>query len=120
MTTRQVFVVSAARTAISTFGGSLQDIPLSTLATLAVRATLERSGVALDQAGHVVVGNGVPTEPRDPYLSRIATLNAGIPKETPAFNVNRLYGSVLQAVISAAQAILLGDATSPSTRAPRA
>lgn len=110
MTTRQILVVGAARTAIGTFGGSLKDIPLTALATTAVKAALERSGVMPDQVGHLVMGNVVPTEPRDAYLSRVATLDAGMPKETPAFNVNRLCGSGLQAVISAAQAILLGDA----------
>jgi acetyl-CoA C-acetyltransferase len=74
-----------------------------------VKAALEKSGVPAERVGHVVMGNVIPTEPRDAYLSRVAAMNAGIPKETPAFNVNRLCGSGLQAVISAAQAIALGD-----------
>lgn len=106
----EVFVVSAVRTAIGGFGGALKNVPLSDLATTAVRSSLERCGVAPDEVGHVVMGNVIPTEPRDAYLGRIAAMNAGIPKETPAFNVNRLCGSGLQAVISAAQTILLGDA----------
>ena len=110
MTQREVHVVSAARTAIGTFGGALKDLPLSTLAASAMRAALERSGVAPAEIGHVVMGNVIPTEPRDAYLSRVAAMEAGIPKETPAFNVNRLCGSGLQAIVSAAQAILLGDA----------
>jgi len=65
--------------------------------------------VPAEQIGHVIMGNVIPTEPRDAYLSRVASLNAGIPKEVPAFNVNRLCGSGLQAIISAAQTILLGD-----------
>lgn len=85
-------------------------MPLTELATTAVRASLMRSGVAPELVNHVVVGNVVPTEPRDAYLSRVAAINAGIPKETPAFNVNRLCGSGLQAIVSAAQCIMLGDA----------
>ena len=110
MSQAEVFVVGAARTAIGSFGGSLKDQPLASIATTAIKAALERAGVAPDAVGHVVMGNVIPTEPRDAYLSRVATIEAGIPKETPAFNVNRLCGSGLQAVVSAAQTILLGDA----------
>ncbi|MES2260313.1 MAG: acetyl-CoA C-acyltransferase family protein [Pseudomonadota bacterium] len=110
MTQREIVVLGAARTAIGSFGGSLKDVPLSVLATTAVRAALERSGVPPAEVGHVVMGNVVPTEPRDAYLSRVASMDAGIPHETPTFNVNRLCGSGLQAIISAAQSILLGDA----------
>jgi acetyl-CoA C-acetyltransferase len=109
MPQRDVFVVGAVRTAIGTFGGTLKDTPLADLATTAVRAVLERSQVPAAQIGHVVLGNVIPTEPADAYLSRVAAINAGIPKETPAFNVNRLCGSGLQAIISAAQTILLGE-----------
>jgi len=97
------------RTAIGSFGGSLKDVPMSTLATTAVRAALAQSGVSPEQVGHLVMGNVIPTEPRDAYISRVAAMEAGLPQETPAFNVNRLCGSGLQAIISAAQAILLGD-----------
>ena len=110
MTRTEVFIVGAARTAIGTFGGALKDIPLSQLASTAVREALARSHVEPGGVGHVVVGNVVPTEPRDAYLSRVAAIEAGIPKETPAFNVNRLCGSGLQAIVSAAQTLLLGDA----------
>ncbi len=110
MSTPEVFVVSAARTAIGTFGGSLKDTPLSDLATTAVRAALERSGAPADAVGHLAMGNVIPTEPRDAYLSRVAAMQAGLPQEVPAFNVNRLCGSGLQAIVSAAQSILLGDA----------
>ena len=110
MADRQVWIISAARTAVGTFGGSLKDVPLADLATAAVQAALERSGVGPAEVGHVVLGNVIPTETRDAYLSRVAAMNAGIPKETPAFNVNRLCGSGLQAIVSAAQGILLGDA----------
>jgi len=106
---REVFVVAAARTAIGTFGGSLKDLPLADLATTAVKAALERSGVPADAVGHLAMGTVIPTEPRDAYLSRVAAIQAGLPKETPAFNVNRLCGSGLQAIVSAAQSVLLGD-----------
>ena len=106
---RDVFVVGAARTAIGTFGGALKDVPLSDLATLAVKTALERSGAGAASVGHLAMGTVIPTEPRDAYLSRVAAMNAGLPKETPAFNVNRLCGSGLQAIISASQAITLGD-----------
>ena len=109
MTQREILVVGAARTAIGTYGGTLKDTPMSQLATVAVGAALTRSGVEAAQIGHVVMGNVIPTEPRDAYLSRVAAMDAGIPQETPAFNVNRLCGSGLQAIISAAQAIMLGD-----------
>ncbi|MEY2802607.1 MAG: hypothetical protein RL513_2192 [Pseudomonadota bacterium] len=110
MTPSEVFVVSAARTAIGTFGGSLKDTALSDLATTAVRAALERSGAPADAVGHLAMGNVIPTEPRDAYLSRVAAMQAGLPQEVPAFNVNRLCGSGLQAIVSAAQSIMLGDA----------
>jgi len=105
-----VYVVSAARTAIGSFGGALKEVPLAALATMAVKAALLRSGVVPDQVGHLVMGNVIPTEPRDAYLSRVAAIEAGLPKEVPAFNVNRLCGSGLQAIVSAAQSLLLSDA----------
>src|SRR5258706_5929178 len=94
---KEVFIVSAVRTPIGTFGGSLKDVPLADLAALVVKTALERSAVPTDRVGHVVMGNVIPTEPRDAYLGRVATLNAGLPQGTPAFNVNRLCGSGLQA-----------------------
>jgi len=106
----EIFVVGAARTAIGTFGGSLKDVPLTQLATAAVRAALTRSGAPAEAIGHVVMGNVIPTDTRDAYLGRVAAMEAGIPKECPAMNVNRLCGSALQAIISAANAIQLGDA----------
>ncbi|PWC33718.1 acetyl-CoA C-acyltransferase family protein [Azospirillum sp. TSO35-2] len=104
-----IVIVGTARTAIGGFGGSLKDVPLTQLATVAVKAALERSGTAADTVGHVVMGNVIPTETNDAYLSRVAAIDAGIPIGTPAFNVNRLCGSGLQAIISAAQSIALGD-----------
>ncbi|SHG83202.1 acetyl-CoA C-acetyltransferase [Hydrocarboniphaga daqingensis] len=109
MSKPDVFVVSAARTAIGSFGGSLKDVALADLATTAVKAAIQRSGVSADQVGHVVMGNVIPTEARDAYLGRVAAINAGVPIETPAFNVNRLCGSGLQAIVSATQALLLGE-----------
>ena len=110
MSQTEVFVVSAVRSPIGSFGGALKDVPLADLATIAVKEALRRSGVPAASVGHVMMGNVIPTEPRDAFLSRVAAINAGIPKETPAFNVNRLCGSGLQAIVSAAQSILLGDA----------
>ncbi len=109
MTEREIVIVGAVRTPIGSFGGALKDIALTALATTVYRAVLERSGTPADAVGHVVMGNVIPTEPRDGYLARVAAVDAGIPLETPAFNVNRLCGSGLQAIISAAQSILLGD-----------
>ncbi len=110
MNSNDIYVVSAVRSPIGTFGGSLKDLPLADLATQVTRAAIERSGVAAEQIGHVVMGNVIPTEARDAYLGRVAAMNAGIPKETPAFNVNRLCGSGLQAIVSAAQTLQLGEA----------
>ncbi|AYN16554.1 acetyl-CoA acetyltransferase [Pseudomonas monteilii] len=109
MSNAEIYVVSAVRSAIGGFGGSLKDLPLADLASTITRAAIERSGLAADQIGHLVMGTVIPTEPRDAYLARVAAMNAGIPKETPAFNVNRLCGSGLQAIVSAAQGLLLGD-----------
>jgi acetyl-CoA C-acetyltransferase len=106
---REVVVVSAVRTAIGTFGGSLKDVPPAELGALVVRESLARAGVPGEDVGHVVFGHVVNTEPRDAYLSRVAAIHGGCPQETPAFNVNRLCGSGLQAIVSAAQAVLLGD-----------
>lgn len=109
MSSAEIYVVSAVRSAIGGFGGSLKGLPLADLASAITRAAIERSGLAAEQIGHVVMGTVIPTEPRDAYLARVAAMNAGIPKETPAFNVNRLCGSGLQAIVSAAQGLLLGD-----------
>ena len=109
MSTRGVFVAGFARTAIGTFGGSLKEVPNTQLATTVIKAAIARAGIAADAVGHVVLGNVIPTDTKDAYLSRVAAIDAGCPVETPAFNVNRLCGSGLQAVVSAAQAIALGD-----------
>ena len=107
--TREVVFVGAARTAIGSFGGSLKDVPPADLGALVIKTALERAGVAPKEVGHVVVGHVIPSVPQDAYISRVAALNAGVPQEAPAFNVNRLCGSGLQASVSAAQSIQLGD-----------
>ncbi len=106
---REVVVVSGVRTPIGTFGGSLKDIAPTELASQVVREALKRASVEGSEVGHIVFGHVVNTEPKDMYLSRVAAINAGCADGTPAFNVNRLCGSGLQAIVSASQSILLGD-----------
>ncbi|TAN28492.1 MAG: acetyl-CoA C-acyltransferase [Castellaniella sp.] len=107
---QDIVVVGACRTAVGDFGGGLKDVPPCELGETVVRAVLERTGVSAADVGHVVFGHVINTEPRDMYLSRVAALNAGIPDSVPAFNVDRLCGSGLQAIVSAAQCLMLGDA----------
>ncbi|MVW80239.1 acetyl-CoA C-acyltransferase family protein [Bordetella sp. 02P26C-1] len=106
----EVVVVAGARTAIGDFGGALKDVPPAELGATVIKEALARANVGGGEVGHVAVGHVINTEPRDMYLSRVVSMNAGIGKETPAFNVNRLCGSGLQAIVSAAQTIMLGDA----------
>ncbi|OYV43590.1 MAG: acetyl-CoA acetyltransferase [Acidocella sp. 20-57-95] len=89
---------------------SLKDIPPTKLGEIVIRAALTQAGLAPTEIQHVVMGNVIHTEPRDAYISRVAAVDAGIPIETPALTVNRLCGSGLQAIITAAQTIMLGDA----------
>ena len=105
----EIFILSAARTAIGGFGGALAGMPPIDIATHAVRAAVAGAGVAPAQIGQVVFGHVINTEPRDMYLARVAAMNAGIPETTPAMNVNRLCGSGAQAVVSVVQALMLGD-----------
>jgi len=105
-----IVILSGARTAIGTFGGSLSSLPPTETATIVSKAAMERAGIDPAQIGHVVFGHVINTEPRDMYLSRVAAIQAGIPEATPAMNVNRLCGSGAQAIVSAAQALMLGDA----------
>jgi acetyl-CoA C-acetyltransferase len=109
MTKREVVVVSAVRTAVGDFGGGLKDVPPCDLAGLVIKESLGRAKVDPASVGHVFVGHVINTEPRDLYLSRVAAIKAGLPQEVAAANVNRLCGSGLQAIVSAAQSILLGD-----------
>ena len=106
---REVWVTGAARTAVGGFGGGLKDVPPVDLGATVVKAALERSGVDGSEVGHLAFGHVVHTEARDMYLSRVVALNAGLPQSSAAFNVNRLCGSGLQAIVSASQSILLGD-----------
>ncbi len=107
---REVVVVSGVRTAIGDYGGSLKDLAPTELAAQVVREAVKRAKVAPQEVGHVVFGNVIHTEAKDMYLSRVACIKGGLPHETPALTLNRLCGSGLQAIVSASQAILLGDA----------
>ena len=105
-----IVILGGARTAIGTFGGALSGLPPIETGTIAAKAAMARAGVDGGQIGHVVFGHVINTEPRDMYLSRVAAMQAGIPDTTPAMNVNRLCGSGAQAIVSATQALMLGDA----------
>ncbi len=107
---RDVVVLSAVRTAIGKYGGSLKDHPPTELAATVVREAVKRSGVGASDVGHVVFGHVIHTDVHDMYLSRVAAIKGGLPVETPAFTLNRLCGSGLQAIVSAAQLVMLGDA----------
>ncbi|HEX8005121.1 MAG TPA: acetyl-CoA C-acyltransferase family protein [Trebonia sp.] len=104
-----VFVLSGVRTPIGKYGGGLAAVPPSDLAAQVVREAVSRAGVEPGQVGHAVFGNVIHTEVRDMYLSRVAAINGGLRTGTPALTLNRLCGSGLQAIVSAAQSIMLGD-----------
>ncbi len=106
---RDVVFLSGVRTAIGTFGGALKDTPPTAMASACITEALSRAGTDKAEVGHVVFGNVIHTEPRDMYLSRVAMVDAGLPIETPALTCNRLCGSGAQAIVSAAQHIMLGD-----------
>ena len=108
--TSDIVILGGARTAIGTFGGALANTTPIDLGTAAAKAALERAGVEPDAIGHVVFGNVINTEPRDMYLSRVTAMQAGVPDSVPAMNVNRLCGSGVQAIVSAAQSLMLKDA----------
>ena len=107
---REVVVVASVRTAVGDFGGSLKDFSPTQLGAMVVKEVVARAGVSADQVGHVVFGHVVNSEPRDMYLSRVAAIEGGLDKSTPALTLNRLCGSGLQAIVTAAQSIMLGDA----------
>ena len=107
---REVVVASGVRTAIGDFGGSLKDFPPTDLGARVVREVLSRGSVSGEEVDHVVFGNVVHTEPKDMYLARVAAMYGGVAQHTPALTLNRLCGSGLQAIVSAAQCVLLGDA----------
>lgn len=104
-----VYVVSGVRTAIGTFGGSLKGHSPSDLGAITAREALARAAIPIEEIGHSIYGQVIPTRPSDAYLARIIGIEAGIPSEVPALTVNRLCGSGLQAIISASQALQLGD-----------
>lgn len=106
---KEIVIASAARTAVGSFGGALKDTPPCDLATTAAKAAIERAGIQADQIEQAFFGNVIHTEPRDMYLSRVASRQAGVPDHAPALTMNRLCGSGLQAVVSAVQAISMGD-----------
>jgi acetyl-CoA C-acetyltransferase len=105
-----VFILSGTRTAIGTFGGALSGETPTRLGAAVVGEALRRANLPGEGIEHVVFGNVIPTEPRDAYLARVAAINGGIPKTVPAMTVNRLCGSGVQAIVSAAQMVMLGDA----------
>src|SRR5207245_7469401 len=107
---RDVLVLSGTRTPIGKYGGGLAAVPPCDLAATVVREAVSRAGVQPSEVGHAVFGHVIHTEVRDMYLSRVAAIKGGLPVETPAFTLNRLCGSGLQAIVSAAQLIKLGDA----------
>ncbi|MBC7803065.1 MAG: acetyl-CoA C-acyltransferase family protein [Candidatus Parcubacteria bacterium] len=109
MSTREVMVVAGARTAIGGYGGSLKDMPPTRLGAIAIKEAVARAKVDPASVGHVVIGSVIHGEARDMYMSRVAAIDAGLPVGTPCLTVNRLCGSGLQAIVSAAQHILLGD-----------
>jgi acetyl-CoA C-acetyltransferase len=107
--TREVVVVSGARTAIGDYGGALKEMPATKLGAIAIKEAVARAKLEPARVGHVVMGSVIHGEARDMYLSRVAALDAGIPVGTPCLTVNRLCGSGLQSIVSASQHILLGD-----------
>tara|TARA_R110000782_G_scaffold78276_8_gene155467 strand:- start:124176 stop:125360 length:1185 start_codon:yes stop_codon:yes gene_type:complete len=109
MTSAHVYIVSGARTAIGDFGGSLKDVPVTTLGKTVIAEAIARAGMTPDKVQHVVMGNVIINEPRDAYLARICAVEAGVPVEAPAMTLNRLCGSGAQAIVSAAQMIALGE-----------
>lgn len=109
MSEHEVVIVSGVRTAIGDFGGSLKDLPPTELGTLVTKEAMLRAAVSGTEVDHVIFGNVIHSEARDMYLSRVVAIQAGIAQQAPALTLNRLCGSGLQALISAAQGILLGD-----------
>ncbi|HET9104096.1 MAG TPA: acetyl-CoA C-acyltransferase [Solirubrobacteraceae bacterium] len=105
-----VVIASAARTAIGSYGRGLASVPPSELGAAAARAAIDRAGIGADAVDHVVFGNVIHTEPADAYMARVVGIKAGVPETVPAYTVNRLCGTGVQAIVSAAQAIQTGEA----------
>ncbi len=110
MSGREVVVVSGVRTAIGDYGGALKDVAPTRLGSLVVAEAVKRAAIEPAAVGHVVIGSVIHGEARDLYMSRVVAVEGGIPVGTPCLTVNRLCGSGLQAIVSAAQYIMLGDA----------
>ena len=108
--TEPVYIVSGVRTAIGDFGGTLKDMAPATLGKLVIEEAVKRAGIESNDVQHVVLGQAIPSEPRDSYVARVAAVEAGIPIEAPALTVNRLCASGMQAIVSGAQMIALGEA----------
>jgi acetyl-CoA C-acetyltransferase len=106
----EVVITAAARTAVGRYGGSLKDTAPTDLGAIAVEEALKRSGIQPDAVEQVVFGNVIHSAPEDMYMARVVAMKAGIPKEVPAFTVNRLCGTGVQAIVSAAQTIATGEA----------
>jgi acetyl-CoA C-acetyltransferase len=109
-TAREVVVLSGVRTPVGKYGGGLKDFSPSQLGALVIREAVERAGVDPNEVGHVALGHVIPTSKHDAYVARAAAVNGGLPVKVPAVTVNRLCGSGLQAIVTAAQTIMLGDA----------
>ena len=107
---QEIYIVSAVRTAVGSFGGALASLRPAELGEIVIREAVARSGLSPEKVQHVVVGNVIPSQPSDAYVARVAAVKAGIPVEAPAMTVNRLCGSGLQAIVSAAQTLALGEA----------
>ena len=106
----EVVITSAARTAVGRYGGSLKGTAPTDLGAIAVSAAIERAAIEPDAVDQVVFGNVIHSAPEDMYMARVVAIKAGIPKEVPAFTVNRLCGTGVQAIVSAAQTIATGEA----------
>ena len=108
--TADIFIVAAKRSAIGSFGGSLKDTPPIELAIPVAKAAIDQSGISAQNIDHAIYGHVIQTEPRDMYSPRCISIGAGLPETAPAFLVNRLCGSGLQAIVSGIQLVKLGDA----------
>jgi len=110
MSNKEVLALSAVRSAVGAFGGSLSTLEPAELGGMLIKAAIERAGVDPKQVGFAAIGNCIPTETRYPYVARVASIQGGMSMESVAFAVNRLCGSAQQAIVSAAQSVMLGDA----------
>lgn len=104
-----IYIVNGARTAFGTFGGALKDTDATTLGVTASKAAIERSGIAVEDVDLTIFGNVLHSSNNSPYLARHIALHAGVPVPSPSLSVNRLCGSGLQSIISAAQSLMLGE-----------